>query len=68
MKTRHHVAVQMEEEHQWTKDNGPSGKIEPHTPLIEHYIYQKNHNVDQLTDYIKNLRKKRNGNNNKKND
>tara|TARA_R110002167_G_scaffold52651_3_gene151803 strand:- start:809 stop:1048 length:240 start_codon:yes stop_codon:yes gene_type:complete len=79
MKTRHHVAVQMEEEQQWTKDNGPivktadqlwkySGKIEPHTPLIEHYIYQKNHNVDQLTDYIKHLRKKRNGNNNKKND
>ena len=23
MKTRHHVAVQMEEEQQWTKDNGP---------------------------------------------
>jgi hypothetical protein len=23
MSTRHHVAVQMEEEQQWTKDNGP---------------------------------------------
>ena len=23
MKSRHHVAVQMEEEQQWTKDNGP---------------------------------------------
>ena len=23
MKTRHHVAVQMEEEQQWEKDNGP---------------------------------------------
>ena len=23
MKTRHHVAVQMEEEQQWQKDNGP---------------------------------------------
>ena len=23
MKTRHHVAIQMEDEQQWTKDNGP---------------------------------------------
>ena len=23
MKARHHIAVQMEEEHQWVKDNGP---------------------------------------------
>jgi hypothetical protein len=25
MKERHHVAVQMEEERQWQKDNGPIG-------------------------------------------
>jgi DNA-directed RNA polymerase specialized sigma subunit len=53
MKTRHHVAVQMEEERQWQKDNGPivktadelwkySGETEKDsTKLIEEDIEQK---------------------------
>ena len=30
MKTRHHVAIQMEEEQQWEKDNGPIVKTADH--------------------------------------
>ena len=50
MKERHHVAVQMEEEQQWEKDNGPiditadqlwkySGKTEPPKLNIEKELY-----------------------------
>ena len=49
MKTRHHVAVQMEEEQQWQKDNGPivktadqlwkySGETEEYTEEFDVYL------------------------------
>ena len=53
MKTRHHVAVQMEEERQWTKDNGPidkttdqlwknSGEVEDYTIEYKNLINESN--------------------------
>ena len=51
MKTRHHVAIQMEEEQQWTKDNGPivktadqlweySGKVETDSEAYSNLIIE----------------------------
>ena len=53
MKTRHHVAVQMEEEQQWAKDNGPivktadqlwknSGEVEDYTIEYKNLINESN--------------------------
>tara|TARA_R110000787_G_scaffold21504_1_gene63524 strand:+ start:150 stop:344 length:195 start_codon:yes stop_codon:yes gene_type:complete len=61
MKTRHHVAVQMEEEQQWQKDNGPivktadqlwkySGKTEEDT--VDYALYIKSLNLKTILNRI----------------
>ena len=49
MKARHHVAIQMEEEQQWTKDNGPIVKT---ADQLWEYSGQTEEDTEEWKEYI----------------